>query len=88
MRTTMIPSTDEKGRASQAPAGTIHRAVDYPNAHSRSRRKLLEQAAEVLCLLVFFPVTETARTVLFALLERRIERVYEGASDERAGTSI
>ena len=50
----------------------------YPYKKAGSRRKLLDQAAEVLCLLSLFPLGETARAGYLALFERRIERAYAG----------
>jgi hypothetical protein len=60
------------------PATTTRPVLSYRQPALVSRASLLEQAAEVLCLLAFFPLTETARTVLFGLLEHRIERAYGG----------
>jgi DNA-binding transcriptional ArsR family regulator len=80
MHTAMTTPINEKGRASRAPAGTTRQGVDYSDLHALSSRKLLEEAADVLCLLAFFPLTKTARTVLVSLLERRIDRAYAGGA--------
>ena len=37
----------------------------------------LEQAAEVLCLLAFFPLSATGRTHFWDLFEQRMRRAYE-----------
>ena len=60
------------------PAAILGQLLSYRELAPASRANPLEQAAEVLCLLAFFPVTETARTVLLALLERRMKRAYAG----------
>ena len=75
--------TKRAARPVWRPAGAAKEALQeqvYQNQDSRSTVNRLAQAADVLCLLAFFPVTKTARTVLFALFERRIERAYEGVS--------
>jgi len=61
------------GTAGQASQGRV-----YQNHTIRATANPLEQAAEVLCLLGFFPTSETARRLLFSLLDRRLRRVCAG----------
>lgn len=60
-------------RPTGAAERTLHERV-YRNQDSRSTPNLLEQAADVLCLLSFFPLSKTAQMSFFALLERRLQR--------------
>jgi len=80
MHNTMTIPTNEEGRALRAPAETIHRTRDYVNLGCMSRRKLLDEAAEVLCVLSFFPLSVTERASSFALLEQRLRLAYEGVT--------
>lgn len=73
---------NEEGRASQAPAGDVDQREAYGNPIVPSTEKPLEQVADVLCLLAFFPLGPTARVGLFALFERRLGRAYGGPSHE------
>ena len=50
----------------------------YQNQASRTIVNPLVQAAEVLCLLAFYPLSEITRVGLLALLDRRLRRAYEG----------
>jgi len=62
-------------------AGTAEQAMQnrvYQNQASRATANPLEQAAEVLCLLTFCPVSETTRVGLLALLDCRLRRAYAG----------
>jgi hypothetical protein len=64
-------------------AGLAEQALQngvYRNQASWATANWLEQAAEVLCVLAFFPLSETSRIGFFALLERRLGRAYEGAT--------
>ena len=72
---------NKRGRASRAPAGTIHRARDYPDSSPLSRREEFEQVADILCLLWLFPLTATERVVFSTLLERRVEQACAGSHD-------
>jgi hypothetical protein len=60
-------------------AGPAERTLQgqaYPNQSGRS--SLLVQAAEVLCLLTFSPLSAIERASLSALFQRRLERAYVG----------
>jgi len=63
-------------------AGPAERALQatlYHNRDDRSRPSTLHQAADVLCLLAFFPLSTTARLGFVALFDRRLRRAYPGA---------
>lgn len=68
----------KKAGGGNPPAMTTRQVSSYRQPTLVSRANLLEQAAEVLCLLAFFPVTKTARTILLGLFARRLRRAYEG----------
>jgi len=71
-------STRMKEAASLRPAA---RDVDLSRKYGRSiaasRANWLEQAADVLLLLAFWPASQTARVGFSALLDRRLRRAYE-----------
>ncbi len=75
----VIP-TNEEGRASRAPAENVNQLQAYAKCAGVSSLQLLEQAAEVLCLLTLLPLTATERAGFSALFERRMERAYEGVT--------
>jgi len=54
-----------------------HQTVGYSNRGGTSRADLT-RAADVLLLLALCPVSETTQLGLFALLDRRLRRAYEG----------
>jgi len=67
----------------QATAGTAmarsqnHQEEAYQNPQEWS--SLLTQAAEVLCLLTFSPLSAMEQRGFVALLDRRLRRAYAGA---------
>lgn len=65
-------------KAALGAAHTTRRLEIYTMVSPTSRANVLDQAADVLCLLVFFPLSETARTAFTALLQRRLCRAYGG----------
>jgi hypothetical protein len=72
-------SARTKEAASLRPAAEmIDQPQDYLNSDSLSRPNLLEQAAEVLCLLALFPLSATEQVGFVALLGRRVQRAYLG----------
>ncbi|MBN2129059.1 MAG: hypothetical protein JW741_06155 [Sedimentisphaerales bacterium] len=68
----------KKAGGGNPPATTVRQPSSYRQLAPTSRANLLEQAAEVLLVLAFFPVTETTRLGLLALLDCRLRRAYEG----------
>jgi len=67
----------KKAALAEAAQVTQH-APPYGNRCSLSRARMLEQAADVLCLSAFFPLNAAAEVGLAALLERRLHRAYGG----------
>lgn len=57
----------------------------YANGLPASRVKTLEQTADVLCLLSFFPLSAAERTGFSALFVRRMERAYAAAGNAQGG---
>jgi hypothetical protein len=57
-------------------ANSVRQAV-YPCGQAASRRKLLEQAAEIL-LVLELPLAAIERVAFDCLFERRLCRAYEG----------
>lgn len=76
----MSTRTQEAG-GGYPPVTTLERPRCYQQSAPASRAKSVIRAADVLCLLTFFPLMETAREGFVALLARRIERAY--AEDDR-----
>ncbi len=73
------PTEKEKATAGTAMARSQnHQTRLYLNRDAASRRELLERAADVI-LLLQHPLGAVERVGFCALLERRMERVYEGA---------
>jgi hypothetical protein len=70
----------EKATAGTAMARSQnHQREAYANQDCQSRANLFEQAAEIL-LLSECPQSTTSRMAFMALFERRLRRVYEGAT--------
>ncbi len=70
-----LPTEMAKATAGTAVARSQdHQARVYLDRGSLSTPNLLEQAADVLCLLSLFPLSMTAQTSFFTLLERRLQR--------------
>lgn len=69
----------EKAGGGNPPATTVRRPTSYHRRAIGSRVNL-SQAADVLCLLAFWPLTITARVGFTALFERQLHRAYEGVS--------
>jgi hypothetical protein len=76
---TMIQAARRVGTTAGPAEQTLQRQV-YRNRSRRSTVNPLEQAAEVLLLLVVSPLSATARMGFTALLERRLRRAYRGVS--------
>lgn len=69
-----------KATAATAMARTQnHEREAYANQDCQSRANLT-RAADVLLLLALCPVSETTQLGLFALLDRRLRRAYEGVT--------
>ena len=58
-----------------------HQLQGYRACVAGPRVNPVEKAADICCLLAFFPLSATERTGFSALLERRMERAY--AEDDR-----
>lgn len=76
----MSPQTHEKRKAAGGQPATqnIDRVTDYTQPKAASRRKPMEQAAEVALLLALYPLTVAERLGFALLLEQRLRRVYGG----------
>jgi len=61
------------------PAMVTEQTRGYSSCTLASRRKSLDLAADVLYLLSFFPLSETARLGFLAVFDRRLRRAYAGA---------
>ncbi len=64
------------GRAATT-ATTTRQELSYRPTAPASRANL-SQAADILCLVTFFRLSESARMILFALFEQRLGRAYKG----------
>lgn len=74
-----VRTVERRGAASLRPAaGNVDLLPNYNNICATSRANLLEQAADVLCALAFFPLGEMERPGFAALFERRLRRAYGG----------
>ncbi len=76
-------TTERAARHVATTAGAAEQALQngvYQNRSERATMNALQQAAEVLCLLAFFPLSETARIGFTALLDRRLRRAHKGVA--------
>jgi hypothetical protein len=69
----------KKAGGGNPPATTARQPLPYRQLRVASRADL-SRAAEVLYFLMIFDVSETTQVGLFALLDRRLRRAYEGVT--------
>jgi len=75
---------EEAARRVAKTAGAAEQVSQAGVYHSRAEcatENAVQQAAEVLLLLAFFPMSMTGRVGFTALLERRIKRAYTGGTE-------
>lgn len=77
-------ATEKAARHVAPTAGTATDTFHMQLYRNRSTASIVKlgQAADIVCLLSFFPLSATTRQGLLGLLDRRLRRSYGGAGDE------
>lgn len=69
----------KKAGGGNPPAPVMRQQLSYQRPISPSRRRLLEQAGEIL-LALRLPLEQLERVALTYMFEKRLRRVYEGVA--------